>query len=78
MDDQLDPLKAAHDRLLKVEMQYPHALEGVASLYVWCQKTGVVGMALWKIVLFFGVIIGAWLATKQWIMDWISSGITRQ
>ena len=78
MTDDLDPLKAAHDRLLKVEMQYPHALEGVASLYVWCQKTGVVGMALWKIVLFFGVIIGAWLATKQWIMDWISSGINRQ
>ena len=78
MNDEIDPLKAAQDRLLKVEMQYPHALEGVASLYVWCQKTGVVGMAIWKIVLFFGVIIGSWLATKEWFLDWISGGTSRQ
>lgn len=78
MSDDLDPLKAAQERLLKVEMQYPHALEGVASLYVWCQKTGVVGMALWKVVLFLGVMIGAWLATKEWLLDSIKAGITRQ
>lgn len=77
MNDHQDPLKEAHDRLLKVEMQYPHALEGVASLYVWCQKTGVIGMGIWKILIFLGVIIGAWLATKQWLIDSIKAGVGR-
>lgn len=69
MTDGIDPRKVAYERLIEVEMQHPNALMAIARLHSWCRQTGVMGMTLWKIILFFGVIFGAWIATKQWIID---------
>lgn len=77
MTDLQDPVQAARERLLKVEMQYPHALEGVASLYVWCRKTGMIGASVWKVLLFFGFLIGMWIATKEWLVDFIRSSVAK-
>jgi hypothetical protein len=69
VNDGTDPRKAAYERLIEVEMQHPNSLMAMARLISWCKQTGVLGMGVWKVLMFFAAIFGAWIATKQWIFD---------